>query len=113
MTGNEAKPKNEPIKRALLDTDHVYTADELQNIIDGEFAGDTDSVDMELIDLATARLLALTGKPLTLENLYGVQEENVKRILSRALGIDGKPAYPSVNHQASRCEAPDVSHRTI
>lgn len=87
MARNEEKPANEPTKQALLDTDHAFSAEELQTMIDGEFAEDGDSVDMALIDLATSRLLLLQGEPLTEENLRRAQEKNAKRVLSRVLGI--------------------------
>lgn len=87
MARNEAKSANDSIKQALLNPDQVFSVEELQTLIDGEFSADNEGVDTALIDLATSRLLLLQGKALTEKNLRQAQEQNAKRVLSRALGI--------------------------
>lgn len=70
---------------ALADTDHPFTKDELEEIINREFFNDDNPLDADLVDAAVTRLLLLEGSALDEMTLQQERERMIYGVLKKIL----------------------------
>ena len=71
--------------KALADTDHPLTKDELEAIIENEFFNDDNSLDIDLVDAAVMRMLLLEGVELNEATLQQERERMIYGVLKKIL----------------------------
>ena len=72
---------------ALADTDHSFTKDELEEVINNEFFNDDNPLDTDLVDASVTRMLLLEGTTLDETVLQQERKRMIYGILRKILQL--------------------------